>query len=312
MKTAADWPLTAQLPVDAASAAQRGLRPGASSGRSSPAATSCSTAASPRPSRSREGRRLPVRRRHGRHHRPLPAAPAFGWEVPQTQRTGRAGAMRDLLQGADLAIANFENPAPESFRYHTSGTVFSADPKLIKGLAERRASTGCRSRTTTSATPAATGILQTIANLADYGIKSGGAGKDAKTARRPTILDAGGTKVGIIAYDTIAPGYRAGTTKPGSASFTVDERQVGRPEGARRRRPGRDRLPALGHRVRPDAVRRPAERSPTPRSMPAPTSSSATTPTGRARSRSTRASRSGTRSATSSSTRPGRSRRWRA
>ena len=44
----------------------------------------------------------------------------------------------------------------------------------------------------------------------------------AKTARRPTILDAGGTKVGIIAYDTIAPGYRAGTTKPGSASFTVE------------------------------------------------------------------------------------------
>ena len=145
----------------------------------------------------------------------------LGWEVPTTKRTGEAGAMRDLLQNADLAIANFENPAPDSFRYHTSGTVFSADPKLIKGLAN--AGIDWVSLANNHIGDAGrNGILQTIANLADYGIKSGGAGKDAKTARRPTILDAGGTKVGIIAYDTIAPGYRAGTTKPGSASFTVE------------------------------------------------------------------------------------------
>ena len=43
--------------------------------------------------------------------------------------------MRELIKGADLAIANFENPAPNSFRYHTGGTVFSADPELIDGLA---------------------------------------------------------------------------------------------------------------------------------------------------------------------------------
>jgi Bacterial capsule synthesis protein PGA_cap len=143
----------------------------------------------------------------------------FGWEVPKTKRTGNGGAMRDLLKGADLAIANFENPAPNSFRYHTSGTVFSADPKLIKGLAN--AGIDWVSLANNHIGDAGrNGIVQTIANLADYGIKSGGAGKDARTARRPTILDAGGTKVGIIGYDTIAPGYRAGTDKPGSASFT--------------------------------------------------------------------------------------------
>ncbi|HEX4898485.1 MAG TPA: hypothetical protein VFV53_09035, partial [Candidatus Limnocylindrales bacterium] len=36
----------------------------------------------------------------------------FGWDLPRTERTGGEGAMRDLLAGADLAIANFENPAP--------------------------------------------------------------------------------------------------------------------------------------------------------------------------------------------------------
>jgi poly-gamma-glutamate synthesis protein (capsule biosynthesis protein) len=144
----------------------------------------------------------------------------LGWEVPTAKRTGNAGALRALLQGADLAIANFENPAPDRFRYHTTGTVFSADPKLIAGL--KNAGIDWVSLANNHIGDAGrSGILQTIANLGDYGIKSGGAGKDAQAARRPTILDANGTKVGIIAYDTIAPGYRAGTTKPGSASFTA-------------------------------------------------------------------------------------------
>ncbi len=37
----------------------------------------------------------------------------FGWDLPRTQRTGNAGAVRSLIEGADLAIANFENPAPD-------------------------------------------------------------------------------------------------------------------------------------------------------------------------------------------------------
>ncbi|TAK01254.1 MAG: hypothetical protein EPO36_05770, partial [Chloroflexota bacterium] len=36
----------------------------------------------------------------------------FGWDLPRTERTGGEGAMRELLTGADIAIANFENPAP--------------------------------------------------------------------------------------------------------------------------------------------------------------------------------------------------------
>ncbi|MFL5727608.1 MAG: CapA family protein [Chloroflexota bacterium] len=144
----------------------------------------------------------------------------FGWEVPRSKRTGNRGAMRELLHGADLAIANFENPAPDRFRYHTSGTSFSADPKLIKGLAN--AGIDWVSLANNHIGDAGrNAILQTIDNLADYGIKSGGAGKDARTARRPTILEVNGMKVGIVAYDTIAPGYRAGSTKPGSASFTA-------------------------------------------------------------------------------------------
>src|SRR5206468_8428792 len=39
---------------------------------------------------------------------------AFGWKVPILARTGHAGAMRHLVQSADIAIANFENPAPDA------------------------------------------------------------------------------------------------------------------------------------------------------------------------------------------------------
>ncbi|HSL32287.1 MAG TPA: CapA family protein [Candidatus Limnocylindrales bacterium] len=145
---------------------------------------------------------------------------SFGWNLPRTKRTGGDGAMRALLQGADLAIANFENPAPNRFRYHTSGTVFSADPALIEGLAN--AGLDWVSLANNHIGDAGrTGIVETIDNLAEFGIAAGGAGRNARAARRPSILEAGGTKVGILAYDTIAPGYRAGAEKPGSASLSA-------------------------------------------------------------------------------------------
>ena len=107
-------------------------------GPCSPAATSCSTAASTRPSRSRA--RAPT----SRSTAAPPTSPrrvccsSFGWEVPRTQRTGDAGAVRALIKGADIALANFENPAPDKPRYHTSGTVFSADPQVHRRPRRRR------------------------------------------------------------------------------------------------------------------------------------------------------------------------------
>ena len=60
---------------------------------------------------------------------------SMGWDLPYTKRTGNAGAFRHLIKGADIAAANFENPAPDKPRFHASGTSFSADPRYIDGLA---------------------------------------------------------------------------------------------------------------------------------------------------------------------------------
>ncbi|MBA2372648.1 MAG: CapA family protein [Chloroflexi bacterium] len=140
----------------------------------------------------------------------------FGWKVPITRRTGGAGAVRELMTKADLAIANFENPAPDVFRWHTSGTTFSADPRIIDGL-ERAGIDYVSLANNHIGDAGRIGVLQTIANLDKRGIKHSGAGKDLKAARRPGMLEANGTKVAILAYDAIAGYYNAGREKTGSA-----------------------------------------------------------------------------------------------
>jgi poly-gamma-glutamate synthesis protein (capsule biosynthesis protein) len=144
----------------------------------------------------------------------------LGWDTPYTRRTGDAGAVRDLITSADLAIANFENPAPDAFRYHTKGTVFSANPKLIAGLAHAGIDwVGIANNHIRDA--GGTGILQTIANLRKQGIATSGAGANLAAARKPAILAAAGVKVAFLAYDTIAKSYAATATRAGSAQMSA-------------------------------------------------------------------------------------------
>jgi poly-gamma-glutamate capsule biosynthesis protein CapA/YwtB (metallophosphatase superfamily) len=139
--------------------------------------------------------------------------------VPTTRRTGGRGAVRHLLTEADLAVANFENPAPNAFRYHTQGTVFSADPKLIAGL--ERAGIDVVSLGNNHIRDAgAQGILDTIKNLKKHGIESTGAGANLAAARKPALIEVNGVKVAILGYDTIAKYYAAGPARAGSAQLS--------------------------------------------------------------------------------------------
>jgi capsule synthesis protein PGA_cap len=146
----------------------------------------------------------------------------FGWETPLTRRTGNAGVVRSLIESADLAIANFENPAPERFRFHSSGTVFTANPALIEGLANvgldyvSLANNHIRDA-------GAGGILETIEALEKWGLEHSGAGANLTAARTPAVLEpvAGGPKVAILGYDTIARSYFATADRAGSAQLTA-------------------------------------------------------------------------------------------
>jgi poly-gamma-glutamate synthesis protein (capsule biosynthesis protein) len=145
---------------------------------------------------------------------------SLGWPTVVAVRTGNAGAVRSLLKGADLAVANFENPAPDNFKYHSQGTVFSANPRLIAGLKDAGIDyVSLGNNHIGDAGPV--GLLQTLANLDKYGIRHSGAGKNLAAARTPAILTVDGVKVAILSYDTIAKYYAAGTNKAGSAQLTA-------------------------------------------------------------------------------------------
>ena len=144
----------------------------------------------------------------------------YGFEMANVERTGNRGAVRALLSGADLAIANFENPAPDDFTYHPAGFTFSADPALIEGVANAGidwvslANNHIRDE-------GSRGVLETLRNLDRWGIAHGGAGADLEAAREPSYLDAGGVRVAILAYDTIRPAYAATDDRPGSNQMTA-------------------------------------------------------------------------------------------
>jgi poly-gamma-glutamate capsule biosynthesis protein CapA/YwtB (metallophosphatase superfamily) len=144
----------------------------------------------------------------------------LGWDTPYTRRTGNGGAFRDLIQGADIAIANFENPAPDNPSFHRSGTVFSADPRLIDGLANAGIDYVSLANNHIRDAGGA-GLLQTIKNVKQRGIEVSGAGRNLAAARKPAVLEAAGTKVAILGYDTIAGSYHATATKIGSAPLTA-------------------------------------------------------------------------------------------
>jgi poly-gamma-glutamate synthesis protein (capsule biosynthesis protein) len=145
---------------------------------------------------------------------------AFGWELPRAKRTGHAGAFREQIEGADLAIANFENPAPDRFRWHTRGTVFAADPALIAGLADAGIDYVSLANNHIRDAGGA-GLLQTIANIRKAGIAVSGAGRNLAAAREPALLKAGGQTVAILAYDAIAASYHATADRIGSAPLSA-------------------------------------------------------------------------------------------
>ena len=205
----------------------------------------------------------------------------LGWDMPYTKRTGNAGAFRDLIKGADIAIANFENPAPNNPRCHAKRDHLLGRPAAHRRAARTPASTTSRSPTTTSATPARAGLLQTIKNVTKRGIAVSGAGKNLAAARKPAILEAGGTKVAILGYDAIAGGYHATATKVGSAPLSA---KVVKQDVAAARKAGADVVivfPHWGTEYDPTPFANQKKLARMIDRQRAPTWSSATTPTGR-------------------------------
>jgi poly-gamma-glutamate synthesis protein (capsule biosynthesis protein) len=134
------------------------------------------------------------------------------------ERTGDAGAVRKYLSGADLTLANFENPVISDSVYHPDATTFTGDLRLMPEL-DQAGIDGVTLGNNHILDAGTTGLDETMGHLDDAGIAHAGAGMDLAEARQPMIFDVGGTKVGVLSYMGV-PSYDwawATKTAPGTA-----------------------------------------------------------------------------------------------
>jgi poly-gamma-glutamate synthesis protein (capsule biosynthesis protein) len=138
-------------------------------------------------------------------------------------RTGQAGAVREYLSGADLTLANFENPVVEGAVYHPEEATFTGDLRLMPIL-EQAGIDGVTLGNNHVLDAGTSGLAETLGHLDRAGIERAGAGMDLTEAREPMIFDLGGTRIGILSHLSI-PGYEwawATETTPGTAPLVED------------------------------------------------------------------------------------------
>jgi poly-gamma-glutamate capsule biosynthesis protein CapA/YwtB (metallophosphatase superfamily) len=154
---------------------------------------------------------------------------SFGWPVPTTEKTGNRGAVRELLSGGDIAIANLESSVVPNAPLASGGLRFRGRPEMLDGirdagfdfmsLANNHIGDGGQA-----------GILNAISELEARDIAHAGVGRTAAEARQPAILDVNGQTVAILACDAIAKRYHVKPDKVGSQDCRderlVDEIQV--------------------------------------------------------------------------------------
>ncbi len=160
------------------------------------------------------------------------------------ERRGGTGAVREYLSGADLTLANLENPVVRSAVYHPEATTFTGDLRLMPVL-EQAGIDGVTLGNNHILDAGAPGLLETLGHLEDAGIAHAGAGGDLETAREPMVFELGETRVGVLSYQGV-PSYDwawATQAAPGTAPLLADVMQ----EDIRRLRPQVDLIVMMPH-----------------------------------------------------------------
>ncbi len=139
----------------------------------------------------------------------------FGFEYPATQRTGNRGAVRELFQSADIAMANLESAVLVNAPYHRAGFTFTADASLLDAV--DRAGFDYMSLANNHVRNAGSkGINTAAAQLDERGIAHAGSGREA-TAETPGYVDTPtGIRVAVLSCDAIVPSWTATDEKVGT------------------------------------------------------------------------------------------------
>ncbi len=149
-----------------------------------------------------------------------------GQTTVTAERTGDAGAVRELFQDADVSLVNHEGPAPDRPTYHPHGLVFSFDPGLEAGVSG--AGVDVVSLANNHIRNAGSdGVVQTIRNVTKAGLTPVGAGKDIGSAGRPVVKTIDGIRVAVLAYDDIDLAAAGATaTRPGAAPMDLRQARL--------------------------------------------------------------------------------------
>src|SRR5215216_173945 len=160
------------------------------------------------------------------------------------RRTGRAGAVREYLSGADLTLANFENPVIRDAVYHPDATTFTGDLRLMPVL-DQAGLDGVTLGNNHILDAGTTGLNETMRHLDDAGIAHAGAGMDLAEARKPMVFDLGGMRIGVLSYlDVPSYGWAWATrTAPGTAPLLQNVME----EEIKRLRPSVDLILVMPH-----------------------------------------------------------------
>ncbi|MBW3591422.1 MAG: CapA family protein, partial [Actinobacteria bacterium] len=149
-------------------------------------------------------------------------------EVIQRQGAGYPWErVAPLLQSADIAFANFESTASVRGSPAAKQFTFRSDPASLgpMGLAGIDVASLANNHSLDYGPEA---LLDTVANLRQFGMQPVGAGANESESWRPAIVEAGGLRFAFIAASRVLPaGWAATADSAGVASAYQGQRLLG-------------------------------------------------------------------------------------
>lgn len=140
-----------------------------------------------------------------------------GERLPRTRLL--APEVKEIAGAADLFVANLEcciSARGEPVRIPGKPFFFRAPPAAAEWLAE--AGVNCATLANNHALDFGDEALaDTLDHLAAAGVAAAGAGANEAAARTPVVVEAGGTRVRIVAVGDHPSSYAAGASRPGIA-----------------------------------------------------------------------------------------------
>lgn len=148
-----------------------------------------------------------------------------GEEVPRHTAEWFWGDALPLLREADLVVGNLEcalTLQDEAWKPEEKVFHFRGPPRAVTVL--RAANLGVVSLANNHAMDyGERGLLDTLRHVRDAGLGTAGAGVDLEAARQPALVEAGGLRVGVVAFTDNEPEWAAGVARPGVAWLDTDD-----------------------------------------------------------------------------------------